>query len=103
VNADLDTVWVTGTALCWTVGLVVVSVRTHRNTLRETDWYFLPAGMVWWLVVPALTLVGLGYLAHRAIGLLVKKPTTSGTPSVRDAEGGDFTIEAQREVEEICQ
>ncbi|KKL58464.1 hypothetical protein LCGC14_2225090 [marine sediment metagenome] len=86
----------------WIIGVIRLSVLHHLGKeLHEEDigrTVILPifAGAAWPFVV-LTPLVGLGYLAHKGIGLVVKPKCM-----LANAPIDPTLVAAKREVEEIC-
>ncbi len=85
-------------------GGIWLSVQHHLGRgLKLEEWIpaiiLLPllAGMAWPIVF-LTPLVGLGYLAHRGIGLVVKPKAPTPWHVFPDPD----VVAAEREVEEIC-
>ena len=108
---DFEAIYKVGTlaiiGVGWIGGAIWLSVEYHLDQqLDLTGWIpgivILPlvASVAW----PAAPLIGLGYLAHKGIGRIVKFSQRSKlSPQWPDNLYADpDLIDAEREVEEIC-
>ena len=108
---DFETIYAVGTIVIigvgWVGGAIWLSVEYHLDhQLELTGWMpsivFLPivAGMAW----PAVPFVGLGYLAHKGIGSIVKfsQRPKQALQWPDNLYADPDLVDAEREVEEIC-